>query len=141
MDLEQLHLCRVLNVFQLINNRDVIHDVGNGKDQVKSLFVTRHRKRKVIKEKMNCYDTISYSSAAATTNKICGVVLDEFLQCLPAVEGSPPSAPTKGCCGVIRKANLPCLCKYKSKIRDMGIDPVMVLALPKKCRIKLPQKC
>ncbi|XP_047335971.1 putative lipid-transfer protein DIR1 [Impatiens glandulifera] len=83
----------------------------------------------------------SSSSAAATTNKICGVGLDEFLQCLPAVEGSPPPAPTKGCCGVIRKANLPCLCKYKSKIRDMGIDPVAVLALPKKCRIKLPHKC
>lgn len=70
---------------------------------------------------------------------LCNTDSTKLNLCRAAVTGQHPPAPTQSCCAVIRHANLPCLCKYKSALPTLGIDPKNALALPSKCGLRTPQ--
>ncbi|GFQ00791.1 putative lipid-transfer protein dir1 [Phtheirospermum japonicum] len=78
---------------------------------------------------------------ATAPSTICNVKVAELAECLPAITGKSPPRPTNKCCSVVRKTNLRCLCKYKSEFTKFGVDPKNALALPKKCKLKLPKDC
>ncbi|KAL3636720.1 hypothetical protein CASFOL_019019 [Castilleja foliolosa] len=78
---------------------------------------------------------------ATAPSTICNVKVAELAECLPAITGELPPRPTSKCCSVVRKTNLRCLCKYKSEFAKFGVDPKNALALPKKCKLKLPKDC
>ncbi|KAF7831129.1 putative lipid-transfer protein DIR1 [Senna tora] len=70
---------------------------------------------------------------------LCNTDSTKLNLCRAAVTGNQPPPPTEACCAVIRHANLPCLCKYKSVLPTLGIDPKNALALPSKCGLRSPQ--
>ncbi|XP_061375667.1 putative lipid-transfer protein DIR1 [Gastrolobium bilobum] len=72
---------------------------------------------------------------------ICNIDTTQLNSCRTAVTGPNPPPPDEKCCAVIRKANLSCLCKYKSLLPSLGIDPTKALALPSKCGLQKPPGC
>ncbi|KAJ1441306.1 Bifunctional inhibitor/plant lipid transfer protein/seed storage helical domain [Sesbania bispinosa] len=72
---------------------------------------------------------------------VCGIDSTKLNLCHAAVTGKHPPKPNVKCCAVVRHANLPCLCKYKSILPALGINPTNALALPRKCGLKTPPKC
>ena len=72
---------------------------------------------------------------------LCNINTDKLNLCRAAVTGKYPPPPDEKCCAVIRSANLPCLCRYKSVLPALGINPTNALALPGKCGMKTPPSC
>ncbi|XP_027341112.1 putative lipid-transfer protein DIR1 [Abrus precatorius] len=73
---------------------------------------------------------------------ICNIESTKLSLCYAAVTGKYPPKPTEKCCAVIRHANLPCLCRYKSVLPAVGINPTNALALPSRCGLKkTPPEC
>lgn len=72
---------------------------------------------------------------------LCNIDSNQLNLCRAAVTGQNPPPPDGKCCGVIRHANLPCLCRYKSILPSLGINPTNALALPRKCGLKTPPSC
>ncbi|XP_054792900.1 putative lipid-transfer protein DIR1 [Prosopis cineraria] len=70
---------------------------------------------------------------------LCNTDSTKLNLCRAAVTGSNPPPPTQACCAVVRHVNMPCLCKYKSVLPSLGIDPKNALALPAKCGLRSPQ--
>ncbi|XP_028758477.1 putative lipid-transfer protein DIR1 [Neltuma alba] len=70
---------------------------------------------------------------------LCNTDSTKLNLCRAAVTGRNPPPPTQACCAVVRHANLPCLCKYRSVLPSLGIDPKNVFALPSKCGLRSPQ--
>ncbi|GMJ05055.1 hypothetical protein like AT5G55410 [Hibiscus trionum] len=69
---------------------------------------------------------------------ICNIALNKLGQCRPAVTGKNPPPPTKQCCSLIKHANLNCLCKFKSALPALKIEPYRAFALPRKCKSNQP---
>ncbi|MED6174395.1 hypothetical protein PIB30_068604 [Stylosanthes scabra] len=69
---------------------------------------------------------------------LCNLSTDKMDLCRAAVVGNNPRPPDEKCCAVVRSANLPCLCKYKSLLPALGINPKYVLALPAECGVQTP---
>ncbi|XP_028758506.1 putative lipid-transfer protein DIR1 [Neltuma alba] len=72
---------------------------------------------------------------------LCNTDTTKLSLCRPAVTGPHPPPPTEACCAVGRHADLACLCKYKSVLPALGIDPKKVMALPAKCGGTAPPQC
>ncbi|KAL2322735.1 hypothetical protein Fmac_027114 [Flemingia macrophylla] len=72
---------------------------------------------------------------------LCDIDSGRLSLCYAAVTGKHPPKPKKECCEVIKDANLPCLCKYKSILPSVGINPINALVLPSKCGLKTPPEC
>lgn len=72
---------------------------------------------------------------------LCNIDSTKLNVCRAAVTGQNPPPPDAKCCAVIRQANLPCLCRYKSLLPAVGINPTKALALPSKCGLKTPPQC
>ncbi|KAK4278384.1 hypothetical protein QN277_016237 [Acacia crassicarpa] len=70
---------------------------------------------------------------------LCNTDSTKLNLCRAAVTGRNPPPPTQACCAVVRHANMPCLCKYRSVLPSLGIDPKNALALPAKCGLRSPQ--
>lgn len=69
---------------------------------------------------------------------LCNIDSSQLNLCRAAVTGQNPPQPDQKCCAVIRQANLPCLCRYKSILPSIGINPKNALALPGKCGLQSP---
>ncbi|KAI9108587.1 hypothetical protein K1719_020471 [Acacia pycnantha] len=72
---------------------------------------------------------------------LCNTDTTKLSLCRPAITGAHPPPPTEACCAVGRHADLACLCKYKSVLPALGIDPKKAIALPAKCGITTPPQC
>ncbi|XP_054799903.1 putative lipid-transfer protein DIR1 isoform X1 [Prosopis cineraria] len=72
---------------------------------------------------------------------LCNTDTTKLSLCRPAVTGQHPPPPAKACCAVCRHADLACLCKYKSVLPALGIDPNKAIALPTKCGLTTPPQC
>ncbi|XP_045827070.1 putative lipid-transfer protein DIR1 [Trifolium pratense] len=72
---------------------------------------------------------------------ICDINTDKLDVCKAAIIGKHPPKPNTKCCGLIKKADLDCLCRYKSLLSALGINPTKALALPRKCGLKTPPGC
>jgi hypothetical protein len=72
---------------------------------------------------------------------ICDINTDKLDLCKAAITGKRPPKPNTKCCGLIKKADLSCLCRYKSLLPALGINPTKALALPRKCGLKIPYGC
>ncbi|XP_010545262.1 PREDICTED: putative lipid-transfer protein DIR1 [Tarenaya hassleriana] len=73
---------------------------------------------------------------------ICNIDTNDLGQCRAAVTGNQPPPPTGECCGVIKRSDLSCLCKYKSYLPAVGIDPSKATTLLSKCGISnAPPAC
>ncbi|KAF7815905.1 putative lipid-transfer protein DIR1 [Senna tora] len=72
---------------------------------------------------------------------LCNIESSKLNLCRAAITGEKPPWPTPKCCAVIGRADLSCLCKYKSLLPSVGINPANALALPGKCGLKLPRGC
>jgi len=72
---------------------------------------------------------------------LCDIESNKLSLCYAAVTGSHPKKPNEKCCEIVQHANLPCLCRYKSILPALGINPTNAFALPSKCGLKTPPKC
>ncbi|KAI9108501.1 hypothetical protein K1719_020385 [Acacia pycnantha] len=72
---------------------------------------------------------------------LCNTDTTKLSLCRPAVTGAHPPPPTEACCAVARHADLACLCKYKSVLPALGIDPKKAIALFPKCGTTTPPQC
>ncbi|KAK4278383.1 hypothetical protein QN277_016236 [Acacia crassicarpa] len=72
---------------------------------------------------------------------LCNTDTTKLSLCRPAVTGANPPPPTEACCAVVRHADLACLCKYKSVLPALGIDPKKVMPLFPKCGASTPPQC
>ncbi|XP_054793863.1 putative lipid-transfer protein DIR1 [Prosopis cineraria] len=72
---------------------------------------------------------------------LCNTDTTKLSLCRPAVTGPHPPPPTEACCAVGRHADVACLCKYKSVLPALGIDPKKAIALPAKCGATTPPQC
>ncbi|XP_054795172.1 putative lipid-transfer protein DIR1 [Prosopis cineraria] len=52
-----------------------------------------------------------------------------------------PAVANRGMLRGCRHADLACLCKYKSVLPALGIDPNKTIALPAKCGVTAPPQC
>ncbi|KAK7305193.1 hypothetical protein VNO77_43094 [Canavalia gladiata] len=71
----------------------------------------------------------------------CDMNSTKLSLCYAAVTGKNPPKPNAKCCAVVKHANLPCLCRYKSILPAVGINPINALALPRRCGLKTPPEC
>ncbi|QHO36475.1 hypothetical protein HN51_029774 [Arachis hypogaea] len=70
--------------------------------------------------------------------------IGDLLPCKPAVTLPNPLPPSEVCCSVLSKGDLlKCLCPFKESplLPSMGIDPNLVVLLPKKCHLPQPYIC
>ncbi|KAI9108503.1 hypothetical protein K1719_020387 [Acacia pycnantha] len=72
---------------------------------------------------------------------LCNTDTTKLSLCRPAVTGQHPPRPTEACCAVLRHADLACLCKYKSVLPALGIDPKKAVSLPTQCGRSTPPQC
>lgn len=72
---------------------------------------------------------------------VCSIDTNKLDVCHDAITGKRPPKPTTKCCALIKKADLSCLCRYKSLLPALGINPTKALALPKKCGRNTPAGC
>ncbi|XP_054796711.1 putative lipid-transfer protein DIR1 [Prosopis cineraria] len=72
---------------------------------------------------------------------LCNTDTTKLSLCRPAVTGQHPPPPTEACCAVARHADAACLCKYKSVLPALGIDPQKAIALSAKCGLTTPPQC
>ncbi|KAJ1392514.1 Bifunctional inhibitor/plant lipid transfer protein/seed storage helical domain [Sesbania bispinosa] len=79
--------------------------------------------------------------SGAQAFSLCNIDSSQLNLCRAAVTGQSPPPPDEKCCGVVRHANLPCLCKYKSILPSLGINPTNAFALPSKCGLQTPPQC
>ncbi|TKY46969.1 putative lipid-transfer protein DIR1 [Spatholobus suberectus] len=78
---------------------------------------------------------------AAKAVVLCDIESSKLNLCYAAVTGKHPPRPNEKCCEVVKNANLPCLCRYKSILPAVGINPTNALTLPSRCGLKTPPEC
>ncbi|GAB2282408.1 hypothetical protein Dimus_016953 [Dionaea muscipula] len=73
----------------------------------------------------------------------CEMSQDGLMSCKTAVTKPNPAEPTAGCCEALSGANLTCLCSYRNSLvlPSLGIDPVLAMGLPAKCKNPTPANC
>ncbi|VVB07903.1 unnamed protein product [Arabis nemorensis] len=77
-----------------------------------------------------------------TTIPVCNTDTNSLEKCRPAVTGNNPPPPGNECCLVLRAANLECICRLKSYLPVLAIDPSKVQALLSKCgSTTIPPAC
>ncbi|KAL5728054.1 hypothetical protein ACHQM5_001178 [Ranunculus cassubicifolius] len=85
--------------------------------------------------------TILGNEVMKSDGLICGMEEEGMLSCRPSVSGRRPTPPSRLCCSTVAVANAKCACKYKDALRALGIDPKLVLALPRKCKLPIKIRC
>ncbi|QHN79238.1 hypothetical protein HN51_056393 [Arachis hypogaea] len=68
----------------------------------------------------------------------------DLIPCKPALTEPNPLPPSEVCCSLLSKGDLlKCLCRFKDSplLPSMGIDPNLVVLLPKKCHLPQPFIC
>ncbi|KAL8099177.1 hypothetical protein AgCh_031737 [Apium graveolens] len=83
------------------------------------------------------------SGLIVDAQSICNVPLESLATCKPAVTQPHPTAPSKECCTAVSHADMKCFCSYKNStmLPSLGIDPVLAVHLPAKCKIRNAPKC
>ncbi|KAM6580948.1 putative lipid-transfer protein DIR1 [Cannabis sativa] len=84
---------------------------------------------------------INFELSSAQT--ICNVSMNGLMECKPAVTKPNPKSPTSACCSALTHADFKCLCSYKNSqiLPSLGIDPVLAMQLPQKCKLPHPPNC
>ncbi|KAL1531023.1 hypothetical protein AAHA92_19522 [Salvia divinorum] len=79
----------------------------------------------------------------ATAQTICNMTVMGLLECKLAVTPPNPLPPTANCCSALAQADFKCLCSYKDSriLPSLGIDPILAMQLPEKCKITNAPKC
>ncbi|VVB17390.1 unnamed protein product [Arabis nemorensis] len=86
--------------------------------------------------------TVAMMVKEATSIRICNIDTNDMEKCRPAITGINPPPPDNDCCVVVRATNLECICRFKSYLPILGIDPSKVAALIAKCGVTtIPRTC